>query len=272
MTKTRVRILRIFTLLLFSYFFGAAMHVGAQEPAEEPTPEPTPGIHVEDDPTKPIFFSIRNEYRNLRNGAWANTVLFRFDKLTLRNLKTRGGANGLIFRFDIPFNIVNNGSDTKSGLGDLYAQVLYIPHVRPSFSLALGSGVSLPTATNDQLGQGKLILSPAIVPVWRVGKKRRLFLIRFQNYFSVAGKRSRPDVNYLVVDPKLIRRLSRKWWILADTEFKWDWKSRRGSGISGVQFGRMLKKRIGVWIEPEVPWGPGRLGDFTLKLTFFRIR
>ncbi len=257
-------------------FFCAAINAGAQEPEPLPsataTPESTSEISVEEDPTKPIAFSIRNEYRNLKRGSWANTVIFRWDQLTLKNLGNKGGAKGIILRFDIPLNTVHSGTGTKTGLGDLYVQVLHIPHVRRKFALAAGTGVALPTATNDLLGQGKLILAPVVVPIWYFAERKRLLLVRFQNYVSVAGKNSRPDVNYLVADPLLVHRLNRKWWILADTEFKWDWKRKQGSAISGVQLGRMISGKFGFWVKPEVPWGPGRQGDYTFKFTLFRVR
>jgi hypothetical protein len=34
----------------------------------------------------------------------------------------------------------------------------------------------------------------------------------------------------------------------------------------------MLTPRLGAWIKPEIPWGPHRAGDWTLKLTFFVTR
>jgi len=39
-----------------------------------------------------------------------------------------------------------------------------------------------------------------------------------------------------------------------------------------VAIGRMLNRNMGVWIKPEVPWGPHREGDFTLKLSFFYVK
>ncbi len=262
-----------FTVCILIGFLVCAADANSQQPtAPAATPLPSPEIHLEEDPTKPVFFSVRNEYRDLRNGAWANTVLFRLDRLSFTRLKNKGGAKGLILRLDVPFNTVHTGTSTRSGLGDIYAQALYLPHVRRGFAIAVGSGIVLPTATSDSLGLGKLILAPVVVPVWYLGKKRRLTFIRFQNHFSVAGKSSRPDVNYFLADPNIVHRLSRRWWIAANTEFKWDWRTDVGSGISGLQIGRMMRGKFGFWLKPEIPWGPGRLGDFNLKFTVFRIR
>jgi hypothetical protein len=271
MSRTFPTILAIPAILLM-LTPGYARSQKSQEPVPVATPQPAPEVAVEEDPTKPVVFSIRNEYRNLKNNAWANTLIFRFDKATFRFLRNKGGAKGLLLRFDIPFNTVHAAAETKVGLGDLYAQALYIPYVRQRFALAVGTGIVLPTATNDLLGRGKLIFSPTVVPVWYLKPRKRIFLVRFQNYVSVAGKSSRPDVNYLLAAPMLINRLNRKWWVLVDTEFKWDWESKLGSGISGIQLGRMFRRKYGFWLKPEIPWGPGRQGDFTLKFTVFRVR
>src|SRR4030095_13393232 len=232
----------IFVLLVFT---NAYYVKGQQRDEAEPAPQTAPQPEVEEDPTKPVFFSIRNEYRDLRNGGWANTVLFRVDKLSFRNLRNKGGAKGVIFRFDFPLNTVHNGTVTKAGLGDLYTPLLYIPRARGKFSLVIGSGIVFPTATNDLLGRGKLIVAPTAIPIWYLKKRKRLALIRFQNYVAVAGKSSRPDVNYFIADPTIAQPITRKWWVGINTEFKWDWQTSLGSGISGLQVGRIARGKYG---------------------------
>ncbi len=244
----------------------------AQVPGNSPDPRPPSEIQVEEDPTKPVIFSIRNEYRNLKNDAWANTVLLRIDRLTLKGLQNKGGGKGLILRFDLPINTVHRGVSTKTGLGDIYAQALYIPHVRPRFVLPVGTGIVLPTATNRLLGQGKLILAPIAVPTWYFAKRKRFFFVRMQYFVSVAGGRNRPNVNYLVADPTLAFQVSRGAWAIVNTELKWDWRSDKGSGISGVQFGKMISRKMGIWIKPEIPWGAGRQTDFAVKVGLVRFR
>lgn len=250
--------------------FLVGPNVEAQQPQRPPTPPHA--VQSEDDPTRPIVFSIRNEHRDISGDAWANTTIFRFDKLILTGIGAKGGAKGFIVRFDLPFLATHAGDKTESGLGDIYAQVLYSPKASPRFTLAAGGGVFIPTATGDTHGRGKLILSPTVVPIWYFAQRRRFFLVRIQEQFSVAGKSDRPGVNYFIAAPALAHALTRKWWMLVDTELKWDWKSDKASGISGIQVGRMMKGNFGIWVKPEVSWGPGRLADFTFKFTLFRIR
>ena len=252
----------------------SGLYVTGQQTAEaEPTPEATPPpSQAEEDPTRPIVFSIRDEYRDLKNGGWANTVIFRTDKLSFRNFQNRGGAKGLLLRLDIPFNTIHAGTRTKAGPGDIYAQILYIPRAGKRFAAAIGTGIILPTATHDLLGRGKVILAPSVIPVWYFANRKRLSFIRIQNYFSVAGKSSRPDVNYLLVDPNVVVPVTKRWWIGTNTEFIWDWTTSRIAGTSGFQVGRIARGKFGFWVRPEIPFGPGRTGGFNLKFTVFRIR
>lgn len=257
-------------------FLIVASRLFSQEPkSAEATPSPTPverqGVS-EEDPTKPILLSVRDEYRSFKGDGWANTLILRVDRLVMKNFGVKGGARGLLLRFDVPFNTVHRGSVTESGLGDLYGQALYIPRLRKMQLIAIGTGIVVPTATARFLGQGKLILAPTVVPLWYFAKRERFFFIRTQNYVSIAGDESRPNVNYLVVDPTFVHRVSEKWWLSEDTEFKWDWRNKLSSGISGMQIGRMVRGHFGFWFKPEIPWGPGRISDFNLKFTVFRLR
>lgn len=249
---------------------GPAISQDAQGSAPQATP--TPLIQVEEDPTKPVFFSLRNEYRNLSNGAWANTFIFRIDQLKFRNFQNKGGAKGFIFRFDIPLNVVHVGSTTQSGLGDFYMQALYMPRVRRKQAIAIGTGAVLPTATDRLLGKGKFIIAPTLIPLFYFSNRKRLLVLRTQNYFSIAGKSDRPDVNYLLFNPIFVHRIKGKWWMTEDNEFKWDWNSKLASVVSGVQIGRMIRGKLGIWVKPEVAWGPGRSSNFNLKFTVFRVR
>ena len=259
------------TLPIIVCVWALSVVVTGQDP-QSPGPTASPEVRVEDDPTKPILFSIRNEYRNLKNGAWANTVLFRVDKLSFKSFRNKGSANGLIFRLDVPLSTGNRQGSTRTGLGDIYGQVLYVPVARRRFALATGAGLVIPTATDTFTGQGKLIIAPTVIPVWYFAKRKRLGLIRFQNLTSVAGNGNRPDVNYLIADPTAVRAINRKWWVALNNEFKWDWRTKLGSGIAGVQIGRLVRGKFGFWVKPEFPWGGGRQGNLSLKFTVYSLR
>ena len=253
---------------------GLLMIGGCLAPAASPVPAPQPtreGLS-EADPTRPVLWTFRNEYRDLKNGDWADVLLLRHDRFFFRNLKIKGGGKGFVTRFDVPISIVNRGTTTKAGLGDIYTQALFIPRISRKFVFSVGSGLTLPTATDDLLGQGKVIIAPVVAPLWYMAKRRRLFTLRVQQFVSVAGRSSRPDVNYTIVDPFVGWSLGRRSWVFANTELKWDWRSKRGSGITGVQVGKMISEHYGISFKPEIPWGPGRLGGFNIKVVVLRFR
>jgi len=74
--------------------------------------------------------------------------------------------------------------------------------------------------------------------------------------------------------PRIFWFYSKKtWWIQLETEAKTNFEASADTSFkSAVAIGRMLNRNMGVWIKPEVPWGPHREGDFTLKLSFFYVK
>ena len=239
-------------------------------PAPQQPPEEE--LQNEDDPTKAVFFSVRNEFFNLQDGAWINAVIFRTDRAFLKKHRRLGGKVGVLTRFEIPQVTSHIGGATHAGLGDLYAQLLYVPWLTPGFAVAMGSGLVFPTATDERLGGGKWRAAPLVAPVWFF-PRRGFFLVKFQQHVSFAGDADRPDSNFLLTTPTLLYRFHRKWWIHADTEMKTDWeRGNHASFRSSFGIGRMFASRYGVLIKPEVPWGPHREGDWALKLVITRHR
>jgi hypothetical protein len=74
----------------------------------------------------------------------------------------------------------------QGGLGDTYAQVLLLPYFSRTFAFFAGTGLKVPTATDQSLGTGKWIIAPAAGPVWFL-PTRGLFLVKVQNLTSFAG-------------------------------------------------------------------------------------
>jgi len=229
-------------------------------------------IRNDTDPTKPVFFSLRNEYYDLRNDPWQNVAILRADRLILNRVALPGNSHGFLLRADFPVVTVNNGSSTRSGLGDLYGQAIVVPSFNKAFTIAWGTGMVLPTATNS-VGSGKWQVAPLVAPVLFFGRLKGFAFIKLQDYVSVAGEDDRPDVNYFLVTPTFLYRVSRTWWIVADSESKTDWERDDITSFkSGFQIGKMFSPRFGMWVKSEIPWGPDRLGDWTLKLTGFLTR
>jgi hypothetical protein len=224
------------------------------------------------DPTKPVFFSLRNEFTRLNEVAWTNAFILRHDKLTIKRLGIKGPARGVLTRFDVPIVSSHTAAGTTTGLGDLYLQALLAPRIRGRFVTAIGTGLTLPTATSQVLGRRKWIAAPAIVPLLFFPGKGFTY-VKFQDFISFAGDSNRPDVHYLTVTGSLLYRTSKRWWIVADTETNTNWQNSGTTWFkSGLLLGRMVSPRVGAWMKLEIPYGDYRVGEWILKASVFRTR
>ncbi len=214
------------------------------------------------DITRPVLFNVREEYYKLSGDAWRDALIFRTDVIKV--------AKNMILRFDVPLMGTNVGKGTDYGLGDIYGQAVYFPYRSDGFFFGIGSGLTVPSATENTLGTGKWQVSPLAAPGWWFKDPRALFFIKVQDYVSFAGQSDRADIHYMTVTPTYIVRLSSKWWVGADTEGKANWEnSDKWSFKSGVYILRLWTRSFGTWVKPEIPWGPNREGDFNIKVSFF---
>jgi hypothetical protein len=217
-------------------------------------------------------WSIREEYYNLRGDSWSNVLIFRSDRAFFKGRPRLGGKTGLLTRFDLPVAVNHHAGETRAGLGDLYLQVLYLPYLTRKFGFAAGTGLYLPTATDERLGTGKVIVAPVVAPIWFF-PERGFFFLKLQDQISVAGDPDRPDLHYFTTTPLLVWRVKRKWWVQFDTEAKTQIRASGHTGYkSGFLIGRVLKGRTAVWVKPEVGWGRYREIDFAIKTSIFRVR
>lgn len=222
-------------------------------------------VDSDSDPTRPVFLSLRPEYYQVRDGVEQRVLIVRYDAAAMPARRVLRGMRGVLLRFEVPLLRADVDADHRVGIGDTYGQFLVVPYVKGTFAWVMGSGVVVPTATDDYLGGGKLAIAPVIAPLWKSG--RRMFFAKIQNFTSVAGSSSRADVNYLLVTPLFFQGIGREWWMLADSETRTDWTLGGRTGIkSGLQFGRRVSGNVGVWIKPEAWWGPNRNGRWNLKL------
>lgn len=223
--------------------------------AQQATPPPSVEVETDSDPTRPVFISVRPEFYNFE-GQHRQLLIGRYDSALRRKI---------ILRFELPAVRTDIGSHATGGLGDAYGQFLLVPYGSGRFALVMGSGFLLPTATDELVGGGKWVLAPVVAPLWRL--TRGLAYIKLQNFTSIGGDDSRPDVNYLLVTPTFIKIVGGAWWVLADTETKTNWKADGRTGVkSGLQVGRRIATGVGLWVKPEVWWGANRDGTWNLKV------
>jgi hypothetical protein len=181
-----------------------------------------------------------------------------------------GGLRNFVARFDIPFVAADSGRRKEEGLGDLYGQFLLTPYRKDNFYLAVGSGLTLPTASHDMLGGGKWQVVPTVAPIWRFQDPKALFVVKIQDFISFAGQDDRANIHYMTVTPVLAMPIAEQWWVAVDTEAKVNWeKDNTWSFKSGLIILRMWSKSFGISLKPEIPWGANREGDWNLKTSFF---
>ena len=258
-------------LLVISFVF-AVLPAWAQTSPQPSSPRSNE-VESPDDPTRAVFFSVRNEYSNLRDADWSHALILRSDRALLRQHPRLGGKVGLLTRFDLPVVAAGVDRQTQVGLGDLYAQVTYVPWLTRRFALAMGAGVTFPTATDSTLGLGKWQFAPIVAPIWFFPKGKGFVLLRLHEHVSFAGDTTRPAVNYLETVQTVMYNFKKGWWVLFDTQARTDWQGEHGVSFrSGVELGHVVVKRMGLSVKPEIPWGANRRGDWTVKLILTRYR
>jgi len=240
--------------LALACLFGAAVGAAAQD--EKTT--------ADSNPTRPILFSVRPEFYRIADGTWRMQAIGRYDQATMRNRRWFGGKRGMLLRLEVPVVSADTPAVSRaSGFGDAYAQILTVPRLSGRFAFVAGTGLVLPTATNSLLGTGQWILAPTAAPIWFL-RGVGMALILVQDYVSVAGDDARPAVHFLAVTPTFVRSFAKRSWVLVDLESKTDWHRDTTVFKSGVQPGRIFSG-VGLWVKPEVAFGPNRGGNWNLK-------
>jgi hypothetical protein len=243
-----------------------------QPAAAQQEPPAAQEAAADSDPLRTIVGQIREEYADLPGDAWQNTLILRRDVLILKNLGVEGGRKGILARVDVPMVSVHTPGDTDTGLGDLYAQAIFLPRLSRTFGLGAGTGFYFPTATLETTGTGKWSVAPLVVPVWFFPGLAGYAYVKVLDIISFAGDADRPDLNVLIVTPTGVWKVGRRGWVLADTEVRRDWKTDLTSQQSGVQLGTMFGSGRGIWIKAEVPWGPNQRADWLVKTSFYLVR
>jgi len=229
-------------------------------------------VGADSDPTKPVALSVREEFYRLSRDTWRNAMILRIDQLIFSQKDLLGHRKGVILRGEAPLASYHADGSTRTGLGDLYGQALLIPSVAGNFVCAFGTGLVFPTATGDELGRGKWIAAPAVVPGFFFPRRGYAY-VKVQDWVSFAGDSGRPEVHYLTVTPTFLWRVAEKWWTMVDGESYTDWEaSDRTSCKAGFLVGHMFTPTVGVSLKAEIPFGPHRQGDWNLKAVFFLTR
>lgn len=129
----------------------------------------------------------------------------------------------------------------ESGLGDILASQFFSPKAlsKRGWTWGIGPVWSLPTATEDALGSGKLGLGPTAVALKQNGPWT--FGALANHVWSVAGDEDRPEVNATFLQPFLAYVTRTHTTVSLNTESTYDWESDEWSVPMNLLVAQMLK-------------------------------
>jgi hypothetical protein len=152
-------------------------------------------------------------------------------------------AWNLITRTIIPVGHQPNleGRGYINGIGDINPSFFLSPAAPGRLIWGLGPALLLPTATNQQLGQGKYSLGPSFVILMMPG--HWVFGIIANNVWSIGGESSRPAVNQFYTQYFINYNFSHGWFITTQPIITADWKQNsenRWTVPFGAGFGKVV--------------------------------
>jgi len=154
------------------------------------------------------------------------------------------------------------------GLGDFNPTFFFSPSKAEKLTWGVGPAFVVPTATADQLGQGKLSVGPGLVLLTKPG--HWLIGTFMNNVWSVAGSGSRPPVNQMLLQYFINYNLKKGWYIVTSPINTADWRASSGNqwvvplggGVGrivrlGEQPANLQLQFFGNAVHPEgaSPWG-----------------
>jgi len=116
------------------------------------------------------------------------------------------------------------GDDRKTGLGDINYSLFFSPADSKGPIWGIGPSLSLPTATDDQLGSGKWSAGPTGVALWQ--PKWGTFGSLVRQIWSFAGDSDRADVNQFMIEPFCMYNLPNGWYLMTDMIITANWDAR----------------------------------------------
>ena len=141
---------------------------------------------------------------------------------------------------DIPQGRPSN--DRKNGLGDINYSLFFSPNKTKPFIWGVGPSITLPTATEDQLGSGKWSAGATGVILVQPGWGTYGVLVR--QLWSFAGDSDRADVNQMLIEPFINYNLPGGWYLITDMISTVNWDARSGNKLTipiGGGAGKLFK-------------------------------
>ena len=177
---------------------------------------------------------------------------------------------------EIPSPVKGDGA---VGLGDINYSLFFSPVKYDKIIWGIGPSISVPTATDDQLGADKWSAGPTFVLLAQPGWGTMGFLTR--QLWSFAGDSNRADVNQFHLQPFVNYNLPKGWYLISDMVITSNWDAPSGQRWTvpvGGGVGKLFKignqainARTEAYYNVENPdAGPDWRWGFTIQFLFPR--
>ena len=125
------------------------------------------------------------------------------------------------------------------GLGDINQTLSFTPAGRKGFIWAIGAQASLPTATNDRLGSGKMSIGPSLLLLAQA--KSFTAGVSADHLWSIAGPRDRADVSATEIQPFFAWHIGGGRTISTNLDLSYDWKADQWEVPLSLSFSKVTK-------------------------------
>ncbi len=169
--------------------------------------------------------------------------------------------------------------DGASGLGDINYSLFFSPVKVGKLIWGAGPSLTLPTASDDQLGAGKW--SGGLTAIGLMQPKWGSLGLLARQLWSFAGDDDRADVSQMLLEPFLNYNLKKGWFLITDIVMTANWEADSGQRWTvplGAGAGRVFKvgkqpinSRVEAYYNVERPDGAPRWQfQFTWQFLFPR--
>jgi hypothetical protein len=234
-------------LILAILFFLATLVVAQDTTASGPQSASETGDgHLEKDVQNPVASLTLVPFQNSSNfdaGPFNRTQnLLQIQPVIPVNISSNWKVIARIVQPVTWQPYTNQNTGGEYGFGDMAPDFFFSPRHPGKLMWGVGPAFTIPTATDNVLGQGKLSMGPSAVALVQPGKWTIVNLVF--NVWSVAGSGSRPPVNQMLDQYFITRNLKKGWYVTSAPIITANWNASKGNVWTvpfGGGFGRVQK-------------------------------
>jgi hypothetical protein len=274
-------VIRVLLCTLISVFVG--INASAQEPG---APSTSTGSASEEGAGQQDLAELNRQLQNPVSSVWSLTFQFNnfflngkpSDKTRVQDvlnfqpvlpLHLTKDLNLIIrpvlpFIFTSPVFIPEKGFEQKGGFGDMALIPFLSPARSGNWILGAGPTFIFPTASKEELGQGKFQLGPAAVVGWFNSKW--MAGVFPQQAWSVAGDDDRPETSQANIQYFVFRFLPNAWLVGMAPNVLINWEADNDNKVTfpvGASVGKTVKiGKVPVNFRIEGQWMAWHPDDF----------